>query len=73
MHGSRIVWSHLVLVHIIIGVINAVLRSATSAFLLLISMGLSALLVIALVGFAAFGLSGFVGLRLSRRRTNRSN
>jgi hypothetical protein len=60
-----------VLVRIILGVINAVLRSATSAFGLLISMALTALLVMALLGFAAFGLSGLVGLRLSRRRSNR--
>jgi hypothetical protein len=63
----------LVLVHIILGVINAVLRSVTSAFLLLISMGATAVLVIALVGLLAFGLTGFVSLYLSRRRTGRSS
>ena len=61
----------MVLVHILLGVINAVLRSATAAFLLLISMGLTAAIVIALVGAVAFGLTGFVSVRLHRRRANR--
>ena len=56
------------LIRILFGVINAVLRAATSSFLLLISMMVAAVGVLALVGFLGVGLTGFVGVRLARRR-----
>lgn len=59
------------IIKIIFALINAILRAATSSFLLLVSTLISAIAVLTLVGFLAFGLSGVVGLRLSRRRTAR--
>lgn len=58
------------LIRILFGVINAVLRSATSSLLLLVSMLFSAIGVLVLVGFVGVGLTGIFGLRLSRRRNS---
>ena len=52
-------------------VFSAVLRSVGSSILLLTASGITALAVIALVGFLGFGLSGIVGLRISRRRSDK--
>ncbi len=56
------------LIRILAALINAVLRAATSSLLLLISTLVTSLAVLALVGFLAFGLTGAISLRLSRRR-----
>ena len=61
----------LTILRILFGVIQAVLHSATSAFLLLMSMLLSAVGVLVLVGFLGVGLTGMVSLRLSRRRSGK--
>ena len=55
----------------LIDVFTAVLRSATTTFLLIASVGLTALVVLAAVGFFGAGLTGYLGLRLSRRRSDR--
>ena len=56
------------LIRALIGVFTAVLRSVTSSLLLLISTLITAVVVVAVVGFFATSLTGVVGLRLSRRR-----
>ena len=63
----------MVILRTLFGVIQAVLHSAASAFLLLMTMLLTAAGVLALVGALGAGVTGAVGLKLSRRRDkNRS-
>lgn len=59
------------LIRILFGVINAVLRAATSSLLLLVSMLITTIGVLALVGFLGVSLSGVIGLRLARRRASK--
>ena len=59
------------LIRALFGVFTAVLRSVTSSLLLLISTMITAVVVVAIVGFFATGLTGVVGLRLSRRRAGK--
>lgn len=59
------------IIKILFGIITAILRAATSSLVLLVSTLVTALAVLALVGFLAFGLTGVVGLRLSRRRADK--
>ena len=61
----------LTILRILFGVIQAVLHSAASAFLLLMSMLLSAVGVLIVVGVVAVSLTGVVSLRLSRRRAGK--
>jgi hypothetical protein len=58
---------------ILVGLINAILRAATSSFLVLISTLITSVAVLALAGFAAFSLTGVVTVHLSRRRAARRN
>ncbi len=59
------------IIKILFGLITAILRAATSSILLLVSTLITSVAVLALVGFAAFSLTGVVSLRLSRRRANK--
>lgn len=61
----------LTILRILLGVIQAVLHSAASAFLLLMSMLVTAAGVLALAGFLGVGLTGVISLRLSRRRAGK--
>ena len=61
----------LTILRILLGVIQAVLHSAASAFLLLMSMLATAAGVLILVGFLGAGVTGFISLRLSRRRASK--
>ena len=56
------------IIKIIFGLINAILRAATSSLLILVSTLVTAIAALALVGFLALSLTGVVSLRLSRRR-----
>ncbi len=58
----------LTVIKIIFGLITAILRAASSSFLLLASMLLTAVAVVALVGFLGFGITGVSCLRLFRRQ-----
>ncbi len=58
-------------IKILFGLITAILRAATSSILMLVSTLITSVAVLALVGFAAFSLTGVVSLRLSRRRSNK--
>ncbi len=58
----------MVILRTLFGVIQAVFHSAASAFLLLMSMLLTAAGVLALVGVLGAGVTGAVSLKLSRRR-----
>ncbi len=58
-------------VRVLIGLINAILRAASSSFLVLGTMLLTAVALVALAGFVGVGLTGAVSLRLSRRRTDK--
>lgn len=59
------------LIRALLGVLTAVLRSVTSSLVLLISTLVTAVVIVLVVGFFATGLTGVVGLRLSRRRSGK--
>ena len=61
------------IIKIIFGLITAILRAASSSFLLLATMLLGAVGILALVGFLGFGVTGVAGLRLFRRHPPKPN
>jgi hypothetical protein len=61
----------LVIVHTLIAVIQAILRSAATALLLLFATMVASFAVVAIAAFALFGLGSTVGLQLLRRNRRR--
>ena len=55
----------------LLGAFDTFLRSATSTLLVLLSVVLTAVAVLAVVGFFGVSLTGIVGLRLRRRVNGR--
>ena len=70
-HAVALLETSLTILRILFGVIQAVLHSAASAFLLLMSMLLTAAGALVLLGFVGIGLGGVISLRLSRRRAGK--
>jgi hypothetical protein len=61
----------MVIVRILIGVIHAILRSVSSALLVLFSTLATTLIVLLVVAFLGLSLTGVVTLRLRRRNRPR--
>ena len=60
-------------IKIIFGLITAILRAASTSFLLLAAMLFGALGILALVGFLGFGVTGVSCLRFFRRDSPKPN
>jgi len=63
----------LTVIKIIFGLITAILRAASTSFLLLAAMLLGALGILTLVGFLGFGVTGVSCLRFFRRHPPKPN
>lgn len=59
------------LIHILVGVITAILRALTGALLMLFSSVFAAGLALLLLGFVVLGATGILGAGAARRRRNR--